>query len=244
MIRLEDCETRFGAITIFKRRQTGTLVYDQDGSCQSEADSNGVSLASYVHAIYGLIRQTEARDVLMIGCGGGTLGTMLFRAGLKVTIVDINPAAFALAQRYFDLPDEIVCHVADGGDYLQSETRVYDTIVLDAFHGDRIPAHLQSLAFFQCVRSRLRRHGCLFANVHVADDQDSTPDRMAECMAGVWVDVRVLDSPGWYGRNAIVAAGDVQRLAPPELCVEPLGHAGVISQELGTMGFRSWRTGT
>ncbi|HTW36784.1 MAG TPA: fused MFS/spermidine synthase [Rhizomicrobium sp.] len=244
MIRLEDCETRFGAITIFKRRQTGAFVYDQNGSCQSEADCNGVSLASYVHAIYGLIRQTEARDILMIGCGGGTLGTMLFRVGLKVSIVDVNRAAFTLARRYFGLPDEIACHVADGSDYLQSEPHIYDAIVLDAFHGDRIPAHLQSLSFFQRVRSRLGRHGCLFANVHVTDDQDYAPDRIAECMAGAWADVRILDSLGWYGRNAIVAAGNVQRLVPPELCIEPLGHAGEISRELDTMRFRSWWKGT
>ena len=193
MIRLEDCETRFGAITIFKRKQAGSLVYDQDRSCQSEADSNGVSLASYVHAIYGLIQQTEAHNVLMIGCGGGTLGTMLFRAGFKVTIVDVNSTAFELARRHFYLPREIACYVADGRDYLESEICLHDAIVLDAFHGDHIPAQFRSVDFFQCARSRLGRHGCFFANVHVADDQDSAPDRIAECMAGAWVDVRVLD---------------------------------------------------
>ena len=243
MILLEDCETDFGAITIFKRRRTGALIYDESGTCQSEMDSNGVSLASYIHAIYGLIQQTEARKILMIGCGGGTLGTMLFRAGLNVTIVDINPAAFALARRYFELPDEIVCYVADGSDHLLSKTGIYDAIVLDAFHGDRIPAHLQSLAFFQRVRSRLSRRGCLFANIHVQDDQDNAPDRLAQCMANAWPHVRILDSLGWCNRNAIIMAGDVQRLEPPELCVEPLELSGEISQELDTMRFRSRRQG-
>lgn len=58
-----------------------------------------------------------------------------------------------------------------------------------------------------------------------------------------WTDVRVLDLPGRYGRNAVFAAGDVQGLEPPELSVEPLGHAGEIAQELDTMRFRAWRQG-
>jgi spermidine synthase len=243
MIQLEGCETRYGSITIFRRQLTGAVVYDQGGSCQSEADRNGVSLAPYVHAIYGLIRQGTAHHVLMVGCGGGTLGTMLVRAGCKVAIVDINPEAFVFARRYFSLPEEIACHVADGRDFLLSETGCYDVIVLDAFHGDCIPSHLQSLDFFEAVRARLGPHGSLFVNVHVADDRDATPGRIAECMANVWADVRILDAPGWYNRNAVIAAGDVRCLAPPQLQVEPVGHTGEISQELDTMRFRPWNNG-
>ena len=35
----------------------------------------------------------------MIGCGGGSLATMLDKTGVRVTIVDINPTAFFTAQR-------------------------------------------------------------------------------------------------------------------------------------------------
>lgn len=241
MIRLEECESEFGSITIFKRTDTGGLLYDQNGCCQSETDGSGVSLASYVHAIYGLIEQTKAHNILMIGCGGGTLGTMLFRAGYRVTIVDINPTSFALARRHFDLPSEIACQVADGSDYLLSETTVYDVIVLDAFHGDRIPAHLQSLIFFERARSRLHGHGCLLANVHIADDRDTAADRLARCMAKIWSDVRLLDAPGYDNRNAIVVAGKVRKFVPPKLSIEPSGFAAAIGLELDTMHFRSWQ---
>ena len=59
-----------------------------------------MSLAAYVHAIYALLAQSQAQQILMIGCGGGTLGTMLAAAARQVTIVDINPertAVFFLA---------------------------------------------------------------------------------------------------------------------------------------------------
>lgn len=85
MIRLEDRKSPFGIVTIFRRILTGAVIYDQ-----FEADRNGVSLASYIHAIYDLILQARAQTVLMIGCGGGTLGTMLARTGRNVTIVDVR----------------------------------------------------------------------------------------------------------------------------------------------------------
>ncbi|HSM95598.1 MAG TPA: fused MFS/spermidine synthase [Rhizomicrobium sp.] len=241
MIRLEDCKSPFGIVTIFRRILTGAVIYDQFGSSQSEADRNGVSLASYIHAIYDLILQARAQTVLMIGCGGGTLGTMLVRAGRKVTIVDVNPDAFILARRYFGLPEEVVCHVEDGQDFLAAGASRFDAIVLDAFHGDHIPSHLRSRAFFQLARERLDPRGCLFANVHVQDDQDGAPGQMAECALDVWPDVRLLDSPGWTNRNAIVMAGNVEQLKQPTLSVRPLGLADELSRELDTMNFSSWK---
>lgn len=239
MIRLEDRKSPFGIVTIFRRVQSGAVIYDQFGSSQSEADRNGVSLASYIHAIYDLILQARAQTVLMIGCGGGTLGTMLARAGRKVTIVDVNPDAFILARRYFGLPEEVVCHVEDGQDFLAAGASRFDAIVLDAFHGDHIPPHLRSREFFKIARARLDQLGCLFANVHVRDDQDGTPGQMAECASDVWTDVRLLDSPGWTNRNAIVMAGNVQQLHSPTLVIPPLGLAEELAHELDAMKFRN-----
>ncbi len=240
MMRVEDRRSRFGIISIFRRTQTGSVTYEEFGSCQSEADRDGVSLASYIHAIYGLILQTQARDVLMIGGGGGTLGTMLVRAGREVTIVDINPDSFSLARRYFNLPDEVICCVADGGEHLQNENRRYGAIVLDAYQGDRIPTHLRSPDFFRLVRRCLAPHGCFFANIHIRDDADPAADDMAQDAADVWPDMRLLDSPGWNNRNAIMMAGDVMRLERPALRVYPADLAAQIAFELESMEFRAW----
>jgi 2-polyprenyl-3-methyl-5-hydroxy-6-metoxy-1,4-benzoquinol methylase len=35
----------------------------------------------------------------MIGCGGGTLATMLLSAGVRVTVVDINSLSFSIARK-------------------------------------------------------------------------------------------------------------------------------------------------
>ena len=112
MITLAKKSTAFGEITILKSLARDSHVYCQGDWWQSEADRNGVSLAAYVHAIYALLAQSQAQQILMIGCGGGTLGTMLAAAARQVTIVDINPESILLAQQYFSLPSHITCHVA------------------------------------------------------------------------------------------------------------------------------------
>ena len=196
MIQLEAIETAYGTIKLLKSRATGALAYELGGRSQSAADENGVSLASYIHAIFGLLSEAKARSILLIGGGGGALATMLARARRKVGIVDVNPVSFALARQYFGLPEQVDCHVADGSAFLRADADRYDAIVVDAFHGDHIPSHLRSPAFFEQVREHLTPRGAVFANVHVKHDFDDYADRIAAAMKTAWSDVRVLDALG------------------------------------------------
>ena len=64
---------------------------------------NGVSTASYIHALYGLARQKHPREVLVIGCGW-YLATGIRTAGfLWYTVID-NHLLNAIRLRNF--PDE------------------------------------------------------------------------------------------------------------------------------------------
>jgi spermidine synthase len=240
MEQIEEVESDYGTINIYKNRSTGAVLYELGGVSQSSADGNGTSLASYIHAIFGLLTQAKARNILLIGGGGGTLGTMLVRARRKATIVDVNPASFVLAKQHFGLPQSVVCHVADGKLFLRGETNIYDAVVLDAFHGDSIPSHLQSPRFFGLVRDRLAPRGAVFANVHVKHDFDDYADRVANTMRSVWTDVRVLDAEGICGR-AIVMAGWVSQLRAPDQLVRPETRAGIIDNELARLRFRAWK---
>ena len=68
---------------IVQDNHTGKVSYWQEEYHQSAADSHGVSTADYIHAMYFFLMQAQARDVLMIGCGGGTLATMLVRSDAR-----------------------------------------------------------------------------------------------------------------------------------------------------------------
>jgi spermidine synthase len=241
MILLERRHTDFGTITVMKRRLSGAVIYEQQESRQSEADRTGISLASYVHAMFDFLLQNNAQRVLMIGCGGGTLATMLARVARRVTVVDVNSAAFDLARRYFGMPPEVVCRVADGRDYLLSHAERYDGIVLDAYHGDRCPEHLLSMSFMRLAATRLEPFGTLLANVHVDHDDDMSADLVAQAASLAWTDVRVLDAQGFYNRNAIVAAGHVRSLRPPAVRLRPSEDLEQITHELNTSHFREWK---
>jgi len=241
MITLATVETEFGPIHVFRKRSTGAISYEQDGCCQSEADSRGVSLAAYIHAIYGLIQQAAGRKILLIGCGGGTLATLLIHGGYQVTVIDINPASFSIARQYFALPEQVRCEVADGKAFLRENIGIYDAIVIDAYQGARIPAHLQSLAFYSLVRDRLSLSGAIFVNVHLAHAFDRQVDKIAECMSTIFANVRLLDSTQLLDRNAIVMGGHVARTECPRMLVPPQVQQEAIAAELAALKFRSWR---
>ncbi len=241
MIPLAKDVSEFGTVAVLESKVTGRLSYRQGGVFQSEADSDGISTASYIHAIFGLVRQARARKVLMIGCGGGTLGTMLARYGHRVTIVDVNPAAFRFARRYFHLPRSVECCLGDGLDHLARTRARYDAIVLDAYDGDLIPEHLRSEAFLAHVRQATRDNGLFLANIHTLDDEDRAADDFAEQIERIWDKVRLLDARGDVNRNTILVAGPQQKLAPPWLEYPPTIDAKLIADELGRMSFRGPR---
>lgn len=238
LIVVAQHDTPFGEIRILKTRHSASLIYEHRGFPQSEADRFGISLASYVHALFGLTLQTRAKSILLIGCAGGSLATMLVRAGRVVTAVDVNPASFPLAKLYFGLPEQVACHVADGKAFLEAHETIFDVIVLDAYQGDRFPPHFQTLAFLELVRSRLEpAHGALFANIDVPPNDADRADRLAKLMALVWSDALILDRPGTAG-NAILAAGATEALRAPGLLLPPLKGAGHIAWDLEAMRFR------
>jgi SAM-dependent methyltransferase len=181
--------------------------------------------------------------VLMIGCGGGTLATLLIRAGIQVTVVDNNPTAFFIASQYFQMPAEVRTMVEDGAKYLASCHETFDAVILDAYDGSAIPQHLRSLDFLRLVRRRLdRSDGVFLANVYLHHDFDFTADRLVESALDLWPNAAVLDAVGYHrDRNSIVIAGAVDNLDAPELLVPPnAGHAE-IENYLCSLQFRKGR---
>jgi hypothetical protein len=100
---------RNGQIEIVECSWDGTRVYFEEGVRQSQATPDGESVFTYVKLMDELLSRSE--QILVLGCGGGNLATRLSRLGKRLTIVDNNPISFVLAQKFFDLPDELPCTV-------------------------------------------------------------------------------------------------------------------------------------
>lgn len=221
--------------------RTGGISYWQAEDHQSVADRNGVSLAEYIHALYGLLLQKRPRHVLMIGCAGGTLATMLSRKGIAVTLVDIDPLSFEIARTYFQMPSSVTCHARDGRAFLRAARRQYDAIVLDAFANEIIPPHLLEPGFFRLVKARMKRGGLFLINIVVRDDDDPVPGHILRDLGNVWRGVRLLDAPGFENRNAVAAAGAVAGLKRPRLLMKPAQGARALAKDLAQLAFRNLR---
>jgi len=230
-----------GEIVIEQDNRSGGVTYWLARGPQSLADRGGVSLAAYIHALYGFLRQARPKNILLIGCGGGTLATMLAKNGVAITILDIDPLSFDLARRYFHLPKSIACHVADGAGFLRASAVRYDAIVLDAWGEGGVPRHLLRARFFDLVKTRLARGGMFLINMIAADDDDKAPDRVGWRLKRVFAAVRVCDTEGELDRNVLLLAGKVRNLKPPRLRLHPARGAGDLAAELTRFNFRHLR---
>ncbi len=120
---------KLGDIAIWESERTGDRLYREGEIFQSQSSAAGESRLPYVKMMEAFLG--DAKNVLLLGCGGGNLATMLARSGKSVTVVDHNPVSFDLAKRFFGMPKEISCFVADFKEYLAAETRSFDGIAID-----------------------------------------------------------------------------------------------------------------
>jgi hypothetical protein len=227
---------------IIRDNTNGKVSYWQGEYHQSAADRNGISTADYIHAMYFFLMQAQVRDVLMIGCGGGTLATMLAKSQVQVTVVDLHKFSFEIARKYFQLPEAVTCHVADGIQYLKSNRARHDAIILDAFGEEGMPAPFLQASFFKLARARLKPRNSLFLmNVIVDDDDDRTPDILVGAMRAEWGRVRLLDTDGWTDRNAVIAAGAVTGLKKPKVLMHPKPGGAKLERQLDILDWRPTR---
>jgi spermidine synthase len=101
----------------------------------------------------------------VVGLGAGTLAAYA-RPADRVDFWDIDPKAIRIARDFFtfvsDSPGQIRITRTDGRKGLEASHVDYDVIVIDAFTGDGIPAHLLTRQALATYFSRLaNRHGVL-----------------------------------------------------------------------------------
>ncbi len=113
--------------------------------------------------INGIKNAHPSMNMAVIGLGAGTLAAYA-RAADRVDFWDIDPKAIRMARSFFtfvsDSPAQIHIDQADGRKGLEASSTDYDLIVVDAYTGDGIPAHLLTREALAVYFSRLdKRHG-------------------------------------------------------------------------------------
>lgn len=162
----------FGTVKVLKStpiddRGRFVRVYFQDGLIQNRMLSDGQSFTFYTYALEALtlLHRPDVRSALVLGLGAGVVPMRLAARGVEVTAVEIDPASFAVARRFFGLDQSKVRAIqADARTYLRDCAGNRDVIVVDLFHGDGTPEYLITRNFFADLRKCISARGVVVFN--------------------------------------------------------------------------------
>jgi spermidine synthase len=191
------------------------------------------SVSEFTYALHALARGYTAKleDALCIGLGVGIVPMQLAREGVRVSVVEINPAVVPLAQQFFGLqPERMRIILDDGRHFANRDAGAYDAIVLDAFLGDSSPSHLMSREAFGALRRLLRPDGVLVVNSfgNTAGGHDFFTASLAKTLRAVFPGVRVHASGNGNVYYVASPAADLHMRGTPDLsAVHPSCRDGV-----------------
>ena len=163
--------SNFGLLQVIDNKAGTVRYYLNDYLTQNSYDpSERKSRALFTYMLHDLARAytRQIDSALCIGLGMGIVPTQLAREGVKVDVVEINPAVLPVAKQYFDCePERFRVVIDDGRHFINRATNRHDTILLDAFLGDSSPSHLMTREAFDSMRRLLKPGGTLVINSFV-----------------------------------------------------------------------------
>lgn len=183
-----------------------------DGSLHTQLDvTSGESVVAY-SSVFELFKyfHPDPGNLLLIGIGGGAVVKNYARAGWEIDAVEIDPKVTDLAIHFFGLtPEDGNYFAMDGRQFLITNDRLYDVIIMDAFGSSYIPFHLVTVESFKLIKDHLKPGGMLGMNVisirwedHIVKSLGAT---LKEHFNQVWV-LPTGDPPGNVNNVLIFAA--------------------------------------
>ena len=122
---------------------------------------------------FQLFRPHAAR-IAMIGLGGGSIAKYCPRylSPQRFTAVEISPEVIAMREQFHIPPDHERFEVIEdnGGDFVQSSTREFEVLIVDAFTREGMPPQVCNAAFYDHCFSRLADDGVLALNFHGSEE--------------------------------------------------------------------------
>ncbi|HYD34361.1 MAG TPA: polyamine aminopropyltransferase [Methylophilaceae bacterium] len=122
-----------------------------------------------------LLFYPEARNMLMIGLGGGSVPKYIHHylpSMRSIKVVELNPKVIQIARTLFAVPDnderlEII--EGDGAQYVRENPDTIQVLMIDAFDSHGIPAELCSQEFFDQCAVALTCDGMMVINLWGSD---------------------------------------------------------------------------
>ena len=211
-----------GEIAVIEDRATGARHYREGGVSQSCVLPGGEAGVEYVRLMAALL--AGGTSTLLLGCGGGSLATMLHRGGSAVTILDVNPVSFELARTFFWMPNGIECIVGDMRPFMRKQNRRFDAIGIDVGGPDFSYEAVLDPATIAHVCRALRAGGRIAVNISCETPDDPMPGRIAARFKSQGLDAWVLmeSAADFLGEINAVILASARRETPAALA----GFAG------------------
>lgn len=156
-------------------------LFVQDGLLQNRTTADNVSLSSYTYMLETLGRAyaPQAKRAVVLGLGAGIVPRALKRAGLDVSVVEINSDALAAATRHFGFDrSQIAVHLDDARTFVHRCRAGYDLAVVDLFLGDNTPDYLLTREFFVDLRRCLTPGGAVVMNAFLDETDEGANQRL------------------------------------------------------------------
>jgi spermidine synthase len=172
---IEHYDTIYNSITV---QRTGSIVELRARARGTEALESAVDLndplrlvVPYTQSLYGaLFIHPKPERVLMIGLGGAAFHRLFASAYPQALLhtVELDPKVYELAQTHlgFKPAKQTPVTLMDGRMFVKRNRETWDWIVLDAFRGGYVPAHLKTVEFYRECAARLTERGVLVTNLH------------------------------------------------------------------------------
>ena len=141
--------------------------------------------------------QNQVRRACIIGLGAGTVPREINAAYGPIPIdgVEIDGAIVDIGRQYFHMNEpNLHVIVQDGRYYLQTTSRKYDLIGIDAYQQPYIPFQLATLEFFQEVRAHLTPSGVAVIDAGRTNKDFRLVEALAQTMRGAFTNVYIIDT--------------------------------------------------
>lgn len=143
-----------------------------DRTLQSAMNLNDPTALRLIYSRYaslGLAFRPDAKKILIIGLGGGSIPKKYQKEfpGMEIDVAEIDPAVVEVAKKYFHFVESknVRVYAQDGRLFLTRSSQRYDLILADAYFTDAIPFHLTTREFFRTAERRLTSNGILVINI-------------------------------------------------------------------------------
>ena len=229
-------ETAHGRLTF--TRHGGAWQLDVNGITQARGTPDlrlpGALLRARTYTELLPWMRPASERALVVGLGGGITGRMLARHGIVVDTFELDPTLVEVVRAELGVPGPVF--VGDGRALWRRSEERYDVIVLDAFHGERVPSHLFTQEAFGELEERLTPRGVLCVHAILPLEHRLT-DALHATLAAVFPRVRLVRTAAGAGFQDLyffASAGPLQ--VPPHPDLRGAGWLGNEFVELAASG--------